>query len=54
MAENKHQLLITIGAALSGSPAYEKHVVLCELMNGWRFAMELDKNEYRAWKEAMK
>jgi hypothetical protein len=42
-----------IGAALSGSPAYEKHVVLCELENDWRFAMELDKNEYRAWKEAM-
>ena len=23
-----------IGAALSGTPAYEKHVVLCELANG--------------------
>ena len=42
-----------IGAALSGSPAYEKHIILCELDNGWRFAMELDKNEYMAWKEAM-
>jgi hypothetical protein len=21
--------------------------------DGWRFAMELDKNEYMAWKEAM-
>ena len=42
-----------IGAALSGNPAYEKHVVLCELENGWRFAMELDKNEYMAWKEAI-
>jgi len=42
-----------IGAALSGSPSYEKHVILCELDNGWRFAMELDKNEYMAWKEAM-
>ena len=42
-----------IGAALSGSPAYEKHVILCELDNGWRFAMELDKNEYMAWKEAV-
>ena len=42
-----------IGAALSGSPAYEKHVILCELDNGWRFAMELDKNEYMAWKEGM-
>ena len=42
-----------IGAALGGSPAYEKHVVLCELENGWRFAMELDKNEYMAWKEAI-
>ena len=38
---------------MSGTPAYEKHVVLCELANGWRFAMELDKNEYMAWKEAM-
>ena len=42
-----------IGAALSGSPVYEKHVILCELDNGWRFAMELDKNEYMAWKEAV-
>ena len=42
-----------IGAALSGNPAQEKHVVLCELNNGWRFAVELDKNEYMAWKEAM-
>ena len=42
-----------IGAALSGSPAYEKNVILCELDNGWRFAMELDKNEYMAWKEAV-
>ena len=42
-----------IGAALSGSPAYEKHVILCELDNGWRFAMELNKNEYMAWKEAV-
>ena len=41
-----------IGTALSGSPAYEKHVILCELDNGWQFAMELDKNEYIAWKEA--
>ena len=42
-----------IGAALSGTPAYEKHVILCELENDWRFAIELDKNEYMAWKEAM-
>ena len=42
-----------IGAALSGNPAYEKHIILCELDNGWRFAMELDKNEYMAWKEAI-
>ena len=29
------------------------YAVLCELENGWRFAMELDKNEYKAWEEAI-
>ena len=41
---------------LAGGPVWGiigAHVVLCELANGWRFAMELDKNEYMAWKEAM-
>lgn len=42
-----------IGAALSGSTAHEKHVILCEMDTGWRFALELDKNEYAVWKEAM-
>lgn len=40
-------------AALGGSAAHEKHVILCELDTGWRFALELDKNEYAVWKEAM-
>ncbi|MBP5736384.1 MAG: hypothetical protein J6W55_02910 [Acidaminococcaceae bacterium] len=39
-----------IGAVLGGSQtANEKHVILCELDNGWQFALELDKNEYIAW-----
>ena len=42
-----------VSAEIHSSPKYEKHVVLCELANGWRFAMELDRSEYMAWKEAM-
>ena len=42
------------GAVLGGNPAGdEKHVILCELDNGWRFALELDKNEYIAWTDSM-
>ena len=43
-----------IGAVLGGNPAVnEKHVILCELDNGWKFALELDKNEYIAWNDSV-
>ena len=43
-----------IGAVLGGNPAgNEKHVILCELDNGWKFALELDKNEYIAWNDSV-
>ena len=43
-----------IGAVLGGNPAVnEKHVILCELDNGWKFALELDKNEFIAWNASM-
>ena len=39
-----------IGAVLGENTAgNEKHVILCELNNGWKFAMELNKNEYMAF-----
>ena len=40
-----------IGAVLGEHTAAgnEKHVILCELNNGWKFAMELNKNEYLAF-----
>ena len=43
-----------IGAVLGGNLAgNEKHVILCELDNGWKFALELDKNEYLAWNDSV-
>lgn len=41
-----------LGAVL-GSETKEKHVMLCELKNGWQFALELDKDEFKAWKTYM-
>lgn len=39
-----------IGAVLGENTAgNEKHVLLCELNNGWKFALELNKNEYMAF-----
>lgn len=39
-----------IGAVLGENTAgNEKHVLLCELDNGWKFALELNKNEYMAF-----
>ena len=43
-----------IGAVLGSSKTVnEKHVILCELNNGWQFALELDKNEFMAWTSCM-
>ena len=41
-----------LGAVL-GSEKKEKHVVLCELNNGWQLALELDKDEFKSWKTYM-
>ena len=41
-----------LGAVL-GSEKKEKHVVLCELNNGWQFAIQLDADEFRAWENFM-
>jgi hypothetical protein len=39
-----------VGAILGGdSEETERHVVLCELNNGWQFAIELDKDEFKSW-----
>ncbi|MBO6182667.1 MAG: hypothetical protein J6N44_03615 [Acidaminococcaceae bacterium] len=44
-----------IGAVLGESTTgNEKHVVLCELTNGWRVALELNKNEFLAWTDCVK
>ena len=37
-----------IGAVLGGNTT-EKHVVLCELRNGWQLALALDQDEYKNW-----
>lgn len=37
-----------IGAVLGGKTT-EKHVVLCELRNGWQLALELNQDEYKSW-----
>lgn len=43
-----------IGAALANADAAkEKHVIFCELDNGWQFVVELDKNEFKAWQSSM-
>ena len=43
-----------VTAETGGNPAEnEKHVILCELDNGWKFALELDKNEYIAWNDSV-
>lgn len=41
-----------LGAVL-GSEKKEKHVVLCELKNGWQLALELDKDEFESWDRFM-
>jgi|GEM_PF-2509458 len=43
-----------IGAVLgAGGRETEKHVVFCELDNGWQFAVELNKEEFAVWKDGM-
>ncbi|MBQ5344851.1 MAG: hypothetical protein J6F33_06615 [Acidaminococcaceae bacterium] len=43
-----------LGAVLAGSTSgEERHVLLCELNNGWNFALELNKNEFMAWESSM-
>ena len=41
-----------IGAVLGGGKT-EKHIVLCELDNGWQLALELDRDEYKDWQRVI-
>lgn len=41
-----------IGAVLGGGRK-ENHVVLCELNNGWRVMLQLDRNEFKSWRRIM-
>lgn len=41
-----------IGAVFGGDKK-EKHIVFCELKNGWRFGLALDKGEFKTWKSIM-
>ena len=44
---------VGIAGAILGGSRKEKHIVLCELSNGWRFGVELDKEEFRSWESIM-
>ena len=41
-----------IGAVLGGKKT-EKHIVFCELDNGWQLALELDRDEYKDWQRVI-
>ena len=41
-----------LGTLFSGNRR-ERHVVLCELNNGWQFALELNKTEFHVWNLVM-
>lgn len=41
-----------IGAVLGGDKK-EKHIILCELTNGWQLALALDREEYKDWLRVM-
>ena len=41
-----------LGAVL-GSEKKEKHIVLCELENGWQPVIELDKDDFETWEQCM-
>lgn len=41
-----------IGAVLGGGKK-EKHIILCELTNGWQLALALDREEYKDWLRVM-
>ena len=43
-----------VGAFLGGGSSTKKrHVVFCELRNGWQFALELNNSELSTWKTYM-
>ena len=41
-----------IGAVLGGKKT-EKHIVFCELSNGWQLILSLNREEFRDWENIM-
>jgi len=41
-----------IGAVLGGKKT-EKHIVFCELSNGWQLALALKRDEYKNWERVI-